>query len=210
MRLTQKGEVNKSVESSLRGQTCGEGMYQLKGLIPFYYDILKKTIKLKTVAPKVEIKTDYDVEDVMKMDNFKKYLREYLIKEIEDDEIIEQLLNDDPEQIKDTFRKILEKGDKKDKKIIPTINSKDVFTYNTLKNIIGMMGKTRDTLIEQLLEKPFTGYEEEELNEKMEKDLESLGEVNVSRLGNALQMKAPGLCPVIEEWFRKNGLYEEK
>jgi len=210
VRLTQKGEVNKSVESSLRGQTCGEGMYQLKGLIPFYYDILKKTIKLKTVAPKVEIKTDYDVEDVMKMDNFKKYLREYLIKEIEDDEIIEQLLNDDPEQIKDTFRKILEKGDKKDKKIIPTINSKDVFTYNTLKNIIGMMGKTRDTLIEQLLEKPFTGYEEEELNEKIENEIETLGEVNVSRLGNALQMKAPMLCPVIEEWFRKNGLYEEK
>ena len=168
-------------------------------------DILKKTIKLKTVAPKVEIKTDYDVEDVMKMDNFKKYLREYLIKEIEDDEIIEQLLNDDPEEIKDTFRKILEKGDKKDKKIIPTINSKDVFTYNTLKNIIGMMGKTRDTLIEQLLEKPFTGYEEEELNEKIENEIETLGEVNVSRLGNALQMKAPMLCPVIEEWFRKNG-----
>jgi hypothetical protein len=93
VRLTQKGEVNKSVESSLRGQTCGEGMYQLKGLIPFYYDILKKTIKLKTVAPKVEIKTDYDVEDVMKMDNFKKYLREYLIKEIEDDEIIEQYIS---------------------------------------------------------------------------------------------------------------------
>lgn len=73
-----------------------------------------------------------------------------------------------------------------------------------------MMGKTRETLVEELLEKPYTGYEEEEINEKILEDLESLDEVNLSRLGNALSMKAPELCPIIEEWFKKNGLYENK
>jgi len=210
VRLTQKGEVNKSVESSMRGQTCGEGMYQLKGLIPFYYDILKKAEKLETVPPKVPIKEDYEAKEIIKMDKFKKFLRNHIIRELEDNEVIEKIINDDPADIKQLFINILEKGDKKDKKIIPTVNSKDVFTYNTLKNILGMMGKTRETLVEELLEKPYTGYEEEEINEKILEDLESLDEVNLSRLGNALSMKAPELCPVIEEWFKKNGLYENK
>jgi hypothetical protein len=210
VRLTQKGEVNKSVESSMRGQTCGEGEFKLNGLITFYYDILKKSEKLETVPPKVPIKEDYEAKEIIKMDKFNKFLRDHIIRELEDNEVIEKIINDDPVQIKQLFINILEKGDKKDKKIIPTVNSKDVFTYNTLKNILGMMGKTRETLVEELLEKPYTGYEEEEINEKILEDLESLDEVNLSRLGNALSMKAPDLCPIIEEWFKKNGLYENK
>jgi hypothetical protein len=212
VRLTQKGGVNKNVESSLRGQVCGQGSFQFSGLVQFYYDILKKTKTIDgLLPPKIKILKEYDVDDLMRDSEFKKLkLYEHIRTEIDDRELIEELLNDGPERIKEIFVKVLEKGDKKDKALIPTILAKDLFNFNTLKNILGMMGKTKDDLFREVLNKKFTGYEEEELNDRIRNELNKLPGEEISMLGNLMKLTSTKVCPIVQEWFVKNDLYVEK
>ena len=212
VRLTQRGGVNKNVESSLRGQVCGQGAFQFSGLVHFYYDILKKAKTIDgLLPPKVKTTTSYTVDKLMNDPDFKKLkLDEHIKTEIEDRDVIEELLNDSPDRIKEIFVKTLERGDKKDKALIPTILAKDLFNFNTLKNILGMMGKTKEELFKEVLNKKFTGYEEVEMEEKIRNELNKLSDDEISMLGSLMKLTSTKVCPIIQDWLLKNDLYVEK
>jgi hypothetical protein len=206
VRLTQKGTVNKSVESSLRGTACGTGEYQLKGLITFYYDILKKSIELNNEVPIVPIEKQYKVSTIIKMDQFKKYLLDHIENIIKDDKLIEKLLQKSPEEITEIIKEIVDKSEDKKLKRNILIENKDVFTEKMLKDILEKLGKLKEKIFKSLNIK-FTGYEGIEMEERVEEELSELNENNLNMLGNALKMKAPELCPIMQQWFIKQELY---
>ena len=214
-RLTRQGDINKTVESSLKGQTCGEGEFQFKGLIVLYYDFLMKIIELNKTnrhynEPVIKIIKPYTVKELISDNKFKNYLKEHIKQEIEEKYVIDTLLSSvyNTSTIKETLIKILEKGgDKQEKKIIPIINMKQEFTYDTLKSIIKTMEKSRNVLIGSF--NTVVSSQEEE-NKKIEASLDKLDIKYINMIGNAINLKSPVLCEIIKNWFIQNNLFINK
>jgi hypothetical protein len=79
------------------------------------------------------------------------------------------------------------KKDFPDRSIINIINMLRTDSRTKLFNDIGVQEVTNDNELVTY----FEGWSEDDIN----------------RLGNVLGMKAPNLCPIIQEWFKINGLY---
>jgi len=82
------------------------------------------------------------------------------------------------------------------------IQHKSDFSDRSLVNIINMLRtESREKLFDD------ARVREVKSDDELIEYFKGWNEDDVNRLGNVLSMKSPSLCPIIQEWFKTNGLY---
>jgi hypothetical protein len=199
---TQKGEINKAKASSDKGQTCGQGEFKLEGMIRLYYDLLVRGRMMKIDVPEIPIIYLYKIQELISSDKFKEYLKQHIQQDISNRRLVDVFKQKSVQEIKDMFIKVIDQMNKADKKIGMLIQHKSDFSDRSLVNIINMLRtESREKLFDD------ARVREVKSDDELIEYFKGWNEDDVNRLGNVLSMKSPSLCPIIQEWFKTNGLY---
>jgi hypothetical protein len=213
--MTKEGKIDKRYIRE--GLSCGTGKLSTKGLLPLYYNLLKRARDNFSDPPTFNSKEQFTTSKIISNKNFKKYLEDVVYNDVINKKIMEQL--EEARQFEDSeedflkwatkiFRKIYDLTEIDDKKELKSVISENM-TFDQILDFIDIAEskKSKQLMIENILnDKDGEEYINKTREDYVFNSINDLDNEEKNILGDYLGRSAAELCTKLREWFEENNL----
>ncbi len=190
-------EINE--KKSYGGTSCSTTPYDLNTIVGIYYAIVKRSRELGSSLPVLGNK-EYTLDEIKKLKHYKA-MKSYIFENKYISELRDYII--DTDALKEfIFRLSNDKEKKKLKKYI----EKEVLDEDDIMSILKTVSDKKELVF--LYTKMTNEEFMDDIEDKVEDEINSLSEDVINILGNMLDKKtAPDICGSLKEWFIENNLY---